>query len=151
MPLIATSRLMFGLLLLVLAWIGCNDKSEPESVTEVYDGELYVDRGIDSVGGETVDTIFMIIRDRQYTIFHRTRKSRFCDSEGLITGFGRPTVILIPANTFGSGCDSLHIPQGEFSALFNSDGTVVMDRRDLSLGTVWQLRLYPLGQLSDSL
>lgn len=137
----ARSLIWFAVIGLIIG-LACSSDREPE-ITEVFSGELYTDRGIDSVGGETVDTIVFMLRGNQYSLFHLTNKSKYCDSEGRATGYGFPRLTLVPQATFGSGCDSLHVPQGAFEVTYLADNGLILDRTDTAMSTIWQFRLTP--------
>lgn len=136
-----SSKLWLATLIFIIGLACSSDREAVLDLTEVFTGELSVDRGIDSVGGETVDTILFMLRGNQYSLFHLTNKSKYCDSEGRATGYGSPRLTLLPQGTFGSGCDSLHIPQGVFMVTFLENSGLILNRTDTALSTIWQFRL----------
>lgn len=119
----------------------CSKKSPEEPQTEVFRGELEVDRGLDSVGGHYTDTISFVLDDPYYTLFFVTRHARLCDSEGKTTGFGTPIVKFSPTRIFSGGCDSIRVPHGSFAAVFYGDTTAVLTQTDYDRSITYELRL----------
>ena len=122
-------------------WFACSKESPPEPTAETFSGELVVEKGFDSVGGEYTDTISFILDETYYTLFFVTRRANLCDSEGKVTGFGRPLVKFTPSRTFGSNCDSARVPHGSFDAVFYGDTAAVLTQTDYDLGIRYELRL----------
>ena len=128
------------------AVIACSKNAPDESRIESFRGELYVDKGLDSVGGETTDTIEFILDDPYYTLFFITRNARMCDSEGKVTDFGKPSVKLSPTHIFSGGCDSIRIPHGIFDAVFYGDTAAVLTRTDYERSIKYEMRLSKHGR-----
>jgi hypothetical protein len=122
-------------------FFACSNKSPEEPQTEIFTGELEVDRGLDSVGGQYTDTISLVLDDPYYTLFFVSRHARLCDSEGKTTGFGTPIVKFSPTHIFTGSCDSLRIPHGSFAAVFYGDTSAVLTQTDYVRSIKYELRL----------
>lgn len=101
---------------------GGNGDGDNGTVTEIYNGTMYVDLTPGFVGGDGTDSIRFTVRSGTFAFEHLTRTTDppLCDSEGEITGFGTNRARLDPTNWFGSNC-SQRTPNGEFVTVFNGD------------------------------
>lgn len=79
-----------------------------------------------------VDSIQLVIRGNRYTIFNYPIPGEdmtvdFCNSGGILIGFGTNEVTFSPSDTVGSNCDRVHIPQGKMNASYNGDSVSIRD------------------------
>ena len=81
-----------------------------------------------SVVGKKEDSVYVSINNTSYTTTHFGPGPKFCDAQGTIVNYRQSGVELVPDQVFIGGCDSLHIPRGNFDATYSGD-TVILERR----------------------
>ncbi|MFH1373780.1 MAG: hypothetical protein ABII79_08300 [bacterium] len=126
--------------------LGCDEDREEPPPLEKYSGEMEIDEFYSGTPA-VIDTVVFTIEGTQYHLTLTTHNSGICSSGGEIGNFGTNMIRLTQIYYApGGGCDSVRLPQGEFSAAFRGDSlilgpkTVVYDITGDSLGFTFRLK-----------
>jgi hypothetical protein len=130
------------LLLLLAAVIGCEEEEE-DPIEEQFVGTYKVYDP--DVVGEDLDSVILTVDETtRYQLLHYRERSGasidFCNSVGLVSGFGTNFAVFGPRQIETANCDSVRIPRDTFVSDWQNHGdTIWMDRDDGTL--VYELRL----------
>ena len=131
--------------LLMIISVGCGDNSEQPPEVEIYAGELeIVDlQEPNPYRNTNIDTVVFTVEGKEYSLEHVVNNSGLCESGGDIAHFGGNLTILTPVFIIPKpSCDSIRIPQGEFTTEFRGD-SLIMGPKTIEfdmIGTIYSLR-----------
>ena len=119
---IVSLAIMLVLAFLLTGGCGGDENDDDGTVTEVFNGTLFLDLSPGVIGAEGTDSVRFTVRSGTFALEHITRTTDppMCDSEGEVSGFGTNRARLTPTNWFGLNC-SERTPRGEFVAVFRGD------------------------------
>ena len=113
-----------AVVLLLFVAGGCDNGPAEPPVVEVFSGKLIVKPF--GVAWADTDAVVFTVEGGQYSLKHTINNSSLCNSNGNVADFGKNRIRLTPTS-FGStsNCDSLHVPQGWFKAVFRGDSLLL--------------------------
>lgn len=122
LSMIVSPAIMLVLTILLTGGCGGDENDDNGTVTEVFNGTVFIDLTPGVIGAEGTDSVRFTVRSGTFALEHITRTTDppMCDSEGEVSGFGTNRARLTPTNWFGINC-SEKTPRGEFVAVFRGD------------------------------
>ena len=143
------------LILSACLMLGCTESNNPTDDGQLididgsYTGTLKINRNNPIVGPDYredhTDPVNLIINDKLFELsFISNGNTNLCNIEGdldanTVTGF----ITLFKNAHTGSGCDSLRVPDGVFSAVFNNNDLdmegfrIITDNNDVRIDSVY--------------
>ena len=79
------------------------------------------------------DSVSLSISRRTYSALFISSTPKFCDADGDISGWGTLKATFTPRNSYGSNCDSMRTPRGEFVTEFHGHGDTIILTRTVPL------------------
>lgn len=119
------------LTVLLVAGVGCRDKTADDPLSAKYTGVLWFDLDPDIIGQSFEDTVELTVEGGRFwfaTLVH-TDQSGFnpplCDCQGNVSGFGENNANFIPTSIDSTDCRAKWTISGEFATVFRGDSLIM--------------------------
>ena len=114
-------------LAVMVVYAGCADDPKP-AAPETYEGRFVLKP--DGMAYADTDLVELTVEGPVYEFTHITHRTTMCDSRGTVEDFGKNHCDFTPTFVDKGNCDSLHIPDGDFRAIFSGDSLRIIQVAD---------------------
>jgi hypothetical protein len=111
-------RVVASVLAVVSLSAGCADDPKP-AAPEAYEGRFILKP--EGMAYADTDLVELNVEGPVYGLTHLTHSTAMCDSKGTVVNFGKNRCDFTPTYIDKGNCDSVHIPDGDFQAIFSGD------------------------------